>query len=203
MKKDIHPEYREVVFTDASANFQFITRSTVQAKDTIEVNGKTYPHVPVDISSESHPFFTGKMKFVDTAGRVEKFQSKFDKTMKRQKKEKELAAQEAVLEKERLAKEREEEKARKAEERAKKEEKKAKEKAAIERKKKKEEDKLAAAKAKKDADNAEADSVDSPESAVSPSPSTENPSEPEVSSVAVNADSRGSTESTEDASSAE
>lgn len=146
MKKEIHPDYREVVFTDASADFRFITRSTVVAKDTIDIDGKTYPHVLVDISSESHPFFTGKMKFVDTAGRVEKFQNKFDKTMKRQKKAKEVAAQEAIVEKERLAKEREEEKVRKAEERAKKEEKKAKDKAALERKKKKEEDKIAAAK---------------------------------------------------------
>ena len=146
MKKDIHPDYREVVFTDASADFQFITRSTVQAKDTIELNGKTYPHILVDISSESHPFFTGKMKFVDTAGRVEKFQNKFDKTMKKQKKEKAAAVEQAKLDKIAAEEQREADKVARAEAKAKADEKKAKEKASIERKKKKEEDKIAAAK---------------------------------------------------------
>jgi large subunit ribosomal protein L31 len=155
MKKDIHPDYREVVFTDASADFQFITRSTVQAKDTIELNGKTYPHILVDISSESHPFFTGKMKFVDTAGRVEKFQNKFDKTMKKQKKEKAAAVEQAKLDKIAAEEQREADKVARAEAKAKADEKKAKEKASIERKKKKEEDKIAAAKEAMDAKNAE------------------------------------------------
>ncbi|MEX0887289.1 MAG: type B 50S ribosomal protein L31 [Phycisphaeraceae bacterium] len=78
MKKDIHPAYRPVVFQDVSADFSFLTRSTVKSKDTVKwEDGKEYPLVRVDISSASHPFFTGKQKFVDTAGRVEKFQRKF------------------------------------------------------------------------------------------------------------------------------
>lgn len=85
MKKDIHPAYREVVFMDASADFQFITRSTIETKDTIQVDGKEYPLVKLDISSASHPFFTGKMKYVDTAGRVEKFRKKFGNKYKKKK----------------------------------------------------------------------------------------------------------------------
>ncbi len=78
MKPDIHPSYRPVVFFDVSADHKFITRSTVKAKGTIEwEDGKEYPLVKVDISSASHPFFTGQQKFLDTAGRVEKFQTKF------------------------------------------------------------------------------------------------------------------------------
>lgn len=77
MKQGIHPEYREVVFMDAGANFKFITRSTIRTKETIEHEGREYPLFKVDISSASHPFFTGKQKFVDAAGRVEKFQKKF------------------------------------------------------------------------------------------------------------------------------
>ncbi len=78
MKKDIHPEYRPVVFQDVGADFAFLTRSTVKSKNTIKwEDGNEYPLVKVDISSASHPFFTGKQKFVDTAGRVEKFQKKF------------------------------------------------------------------------------------------------------------------------------
>lgn len=79
MKKGIHPEYRPVVFQDASANFSFLTRSTVKTNQTIKwTDGQTYPLVALDISSASHPFFTGKMKFVDTTGRVEKFQKKYN-----------------------------------------------------------------------------------------------------------------------------
>lgn len=78
MKKDIHPEYRPVVFQDVSANYSFLTRSTIHSKDTIKwEDGNEYPLVKVDISSASHPFYTGKQKFLDTAGRVEKFQKKF------------------------------------------------------------------------------------------------------------------------------
>ena len=77
MKKDIHPEYREVVFLDAAANFSFLTRSTVKTSQTIEYNGKTYPLVRVDISSASHPFFTGKMKLVDSTGQIERFRKRF------------------------------------------------------------------------------------------------------------------------------
>jgi len=78
MKKDIHPKYREVVFLDAAANFSFVSRSTVNTTDTIQwTDGKEYPLYKVEISSASHPFFTGKMKFLDTTGRVEKFQKKY------------------------------------------------------------------------------------------------------------------------------
>lgn len=78
MKPDIHPKYRPVVFQDVSADFKFLTRSTAETKDTVTwEDGKEYPLIKVDISSESHPFFTGKQKFVDAAGRVEKFQKKF------------------------------------------------------------------------------------------------------------------------------
>lgn len=78
MKSDIHPKYHTVVFRDVSANEMFVTRSTATSKETIKwEDGNEYPLVKVDISSMSHPFFTGKQKFVDTAGRVEKFQKKF------------------------------------------------------------------------------------------------------------------------------
>jgi large subunit ribosomal protein L31 len=80
MKKGIHPEYRPVVFQDASANYAILTRSTIKSSETIEwEDGKTYPLVKLEISSASHPFFTGKQKLVDTAGRVEKFKKKYSK----------------------------------------------------------------------------------------------------------------------------
>ena len=79
MKKDIHPNYRPVIFLDSTANFSFLTRSTVKTNDKMKwTDGKEYPVVRLDISSASHPFFTGKMKFIDTTGRVEKFQKKYD-----------------------------------------------------------------------------------------------------------------------------
>ncbi|MCB9799810.1 MAG: type B 50S ribosomal protein L31 [Candidatus Omnitrophica bacterium] len=78
MKKDIHPNYREVVFKDVSCDFEFLTRSTVKTDDTIVwKDGKEYPLVKLQISSASHPFFTGKEKFVDTAGRIDRFKKKF------------------------------------------------------------------------------------------------------------------------------
>ncbi|RMG30298.1 MAG: type B 50S ribosomal protein L31 [Bacteroidetes bacterium] len=84
MKKDIHPEYREVVFKDISTDFAFKTRSTIQSKETIEwEDGKEYPLVKVEISSDSHPFFTGKQKLVDTAGRVDKFYSRYGDKFKK------------------------------------------------------------------------------------------------------------------------
>jgi large subunit ribosomal protein L31 len=83
MKQGIHPEYRPVVFQDASVDFAFLTRSTIKTSDTIEwEDGKTYPLVKLEISSASHPFFTGKQKLVDTAGRVEKFKRKYAKKEK-------------------------------------------------------------------------------------------------------------------------
>lgn len=77
MKEDTHPNYREVVFHDLSCDFKFVTRSTVITKETIVYEGKEYPLVKIEVSSESHPFYTGKHKIVDTAGRVEKFRQKF------------------------------------------------------------------------------------------------------------------------------
>lgn len=78
MKKGIHPEnYRPVVFKDMSNEDIFITRSTMAAKETIEVDGVEYPLIKVEISNTSHPFFTGKAKLVDTAGRVDKFMSRY------------------------------------------------------------------------------------------------------------------------------
>jgi large subunit ribosomal protein L31 len=77
MKEGIHPDYREVVFQDMSNDFKFITRSTIQTRETIEFEGKQYPLVKIEVSAESHPFYTGKHKIVDTAGRVDKFRKKF------------------------------------------------------------------------------------------------------------------------------
>ena len=77
MKEGIHPDYREVLFHDMSNDFKFITRSTIGTRETGEFEGKQYPLVKIEVSSESHPFYTGKSSFVDTAGRVEKFQNKY------------------------------------------------------------------------------------------------------------------------------
>ena len=78
MKRNIHPTYRPVVFQDESADFAFLTRSTATSALTIEwEDGNTYPLVRVEISSASHPFFTGKMKIVDTAGRIDRFQRRY------------------------------------------------------------------------------------------------------------------------------
>lgn len=78
MKAGIHPDYRDVVFQDVTTDYQFLTRSTLGSKETIKwEDGNEYPLIKVDISSASHPFFTGKMKYIDSAGRVEKFQRKF------------------------------------------------------------------------------------------------------------------------------
>ena len=78
MKQGLHPEnYRPVVFKDMSNEEIFISRSTIATKETIEVNGETYPLVKLEITSASHPFYTGKQKLVDTAGRVDKFMSRY------------------------------------------------------------------------------------------------------------------------------
>ena len=79
MKKKIHPEFKEVVFKDVSSQFHIITHSTVKSKQTIELNGKTYPLVTFDVSSSSHPFYTGQQRLVDTAGRAERFRKKYAK----------------------------------------------------------------------------------------------------------------------------
>jgi large subunit ribosomal protein L31 len=83
MKPEIHPEnYRLVAFKDMSNDEVFITKSTADAKETIEVDGVTYPVVKLEISRTSHPFYTGKSKLVDTAGRIDKFKNKYSKFSK-------------------------------------------------------------------------------------------------------------------------
>ena len=80
MKKDLHPEYKEVVFLDTSSDFKFLTKSTMKSSDTIKwKDGNEYPLIKIEVSSASHPFYTGKKLFVDTAGRVEKFKKRYDK----------------------------------------------------------------------------------------------------------------------------
>ena len=87
MKKGIHPEsYRPVAFKDMSNDVMFISRSTVATKETIEIDGVTYPLVKLEISNTSHPFYTGKSKLVDTAGRVDKFMSRYKDRASRAKK---------------------------------------------------------------------------------------------------------------------
>ena len=83
MKQGIHPNYRPVVFQDLSEGANFVIRSTVQTDDTITLDdGVEYPLVKVEISAASHPFFTGTMKIVDTAGRVERFERRYGKRRK-------------------------------------------------------------------------------------------------------------------------
>ena len=82
MKKDIHPEYRPVVFMDTTTGYQFLSGSTKRSNETVEFEGETYPLVKVEISSTSHPFYTGKSKLVDTAGRVDRFMSRYGKLKK-------------------------------------------------------------------------------------------------------------------------
>ncbi len=78
MKKDIHPNYREVIFWDLSSDDKFVTRSTIQTTETIQwEDGKEYPVYKVEVSSKSHPFYTGKNVLVDTAGRVDKFRKRY------------------------------------------------------------------------------------------------------------------------------
>jgi|TARA_S200000501_G_scaffold356179_1_gene378614 large subunit ribosomal protein L31 len=80
MKKGIHPEYREVLFHDISVDEYFLIGSTLKTDKTKEwEDGKTYPYYPLDVSSASHPFYTGKQKILDTGGRVQKFEKRFGK----------------------------------------------------------------------------------------------------------------------------
>ncbi|MCK9247986.1 MAG: type B 50S ribosomal protein L31 [Solirubrobacteraceae bacterium] len=82
MKTDLHPEYEPVVFRDLSSGATFLTRSTVKSDKTIELDGATYPVIDVEVSSESHPFYTGKQKIIDTGGRVERFRRRAAKSGK-------------------------------------------------------------------------------------------------------------------------
>lgn len=77
MKENIHPDYRDVVFKDVSTGEQFVIGSTVETEDTTTVDGEEYPLVEVEVSSSSHPFYTGEQKLVDSEGRVEKFKRKY------------------------------------------------------------------------------------------------------------------------------
>jgi large subunit ribosomal protein L31 len=80
MKAGIHPEYREVVFQDVSSDFAILTRSTVETEDTIKwEDGNEYPLVKVEVSSASHPFYTGKHKVLDSGGRVDRFKKRYGK----------------------------------------------------------------------------------------------------------------------------
>jgi len=84
MKKGIHPEYREVIFKDISTEWSFKTRSTINSSETIVWDdGNEYPLIKMEITSDSHPFFTGKQKLVDTAGRVDKFYSRYGNKFKK------------------------------------------------------------------------------------------------------------------------
>lgn len=87
MQEGLHPVYRDVVFKDLQSGFQFVTRSTIQTKENIEIDGKSYPLFKVEISSKSHPFYTGTDKRVDTTGRVEKFMNKYKHIKKDEKKD--------------------------------------------------------------------------------------------------------------------
>ena len=81
MKADIHPKYQAVVFQDLSSDFAFLTRSTLSSKEKVKwEDGQEYPLIKVDISSHSHPFYTGKHKIMDTGGRVDKFRKRYAKS---------------------------------------------------------------------------------------------------------------------------
>ncbi len=82
MRSGIHPEYREVVFMDISNGFKFITRSTVNARDRITIDGREYPLFKLDVTSETHPFYTGAQQRIIETGRVEKFRQKFSRSGK-------------------------------------------------------------------------------------------------------------------------
>ena len=97
MKKEIHPEYREVLFHDTSVDKYFLIPSTLNTDQTKEwEDGKTYPYYPLDISSASHPFYTGKHKIVDTGGRVDRFKKRFAKTASAEQKLAEAPTEEVV-----------------------------------------------------------------------------------------------------------
>jgi large subunit ribosomal protein L31 len=79
MRDGIHPAYHPVVFVDTGANWEFVSRSTMTSRETREIDGVKHYVIRLDVSSASHPFFTGKQRFVDAAGRIDKFRSKYGK----------------------------------------------------------------------------------------------------------------------------
>jgi len=87
MKKDIHPQYRDVIFMDTSTGTRYLMKSTIRSKETSTWDdGNEYPLVKVEISAASHPFYTGKMKLVDTAGRVDKYMNRYKTHLEKKKK---------------------------------------------------------------------------------------------------------------------
>ncbi len=83
MKPEIHPAYHEVIFFDSSCDFKFLTKTTADTKGKEKIkwiDGKEYPVIRIEVSSESHPFYTGKHKILDTAGRIDKFKRRYSKT---------------------------------------------------------------------------------------------------------------------------
>ena len=80
MKQNIHPEYRPVVFMDTTTGYKFLSGSTESSKETVEFEGETYPLIRVEISSDSHPFYTGRQKFTQADGRVDRFNKKYGLT---------------------------------------------------------------------------------------------------------------------------
>ena len=93
MQTKIHPKYHPVIFVDTGANTEFVTRSTMRSKETREVDGVEHFVIRLDVSSASHPFFTGKQRFVDAAGRIDKFRSKYGTSYQRRSKKDEAAAE--------------------------------------------------------------------------------------------------------------
>ena len=80
MKAGIHPEYRDVVFQDVTSDFKILTRSTLSSKETVKwEDGNEYPLVKIEVSSSSHPFYTGQNKLIDTSGRVDRFRKRYQK----------------------------------------------------------------------------------------------------------------------------
>ena len=80
MKADIHPNYRSVVFQDVTSDFAILTRSTLASKETVKwEDGQEYPLIKIEVSSSSHPFYTGKQKMMDTSGRVDRFRKRYQK----------------------------------------------------------------------------------------------------------------------------
>lgn len=80
MKADIHPQYRDVVFQDVTSDFKILTRSTLSSKETVKwEDGNEYPLIKIEVSSASHPFYTGQNKLMDTSGRVDKFRKRYAK----------------------------------------------------------------------------------------------------------------------------
>lgn len=86
MKDGIHPDYNPVVFVDTGANTEFVTRSTMRSRETREIDGVEHFVIRLDVSSASHPFFTGKQRFVDAAGRIDKFRGKYGQRYGKRKK---------------------------------------------------------------------------------------------------------------------